>query len=46
MRMEIKEEIYWLWHTVDEQNQVSDILMQKRRDDLPPITARKTSIID
>jgi putative transposase len=32
MRVKIKGKIYWLWRAVDEQGQVLDILMQKRRD--------------
>jgi len=32
MRVKIKREIYWLWRAVDEQGQVLDILMHKRRD--------------
>jgi putative transposase len=32
MRVEVKGEVYWLWRAVDEEGQVLDILMQKRRD--------------
>ncbi len=32
MRVKIKGEVHWLWRAVDEEGQVLDILMQKRRD--------------